>query len=181
MSSRRDKLLVMLAMVATTLLLMGCSLLETADSVGAEKMREEERIRLEETAKEQQDRVKAQAEPDQVLASGDVLSVRVNYGGSTASQCQVRIDNDRNGWYDEVENWVDSGAPLGSLGEARDDYRFGAYNFNKQLTQPEYYDPIDAEGEYRITVTANDGYRATAKVYWDGAVLSPNLLSFSLN
>jgi len=181
MSSHRERSLIALGIALVALVLMGCSLLDTADSVGAEKMREEERVRLEEAAKDDQERAKAQAEPDQALAAGDVLSVRVNYGGSPASQCQVRIDNDRNGWYDEVEHLVDSGSPLGSLGQGRDDYTFGSTNFNRQLTQPEYYDPVDAEGEYRITVTANDGYSATAKVYWDGEALTPSLLSFSLD
>ncbi|MCE5190802.1 MAG: hypothetical protein LLG08_03455 [Actinomycetia bacterium] len=181
MSSRRDKSFVVFAMVATTLFLMGCSLFETADSVGVEKMREEERLRLEELAKDEEDREQTKAEPDQVLASGDVLSVRVNYGESAASQCQVRIDNDRNGWYDEVENWVDDGSPLGSIGQGRDDYRFGAQNFNKQLTQSEHYDPADAEGEYRVTVSANDGYNTVVKVHWDGEKFSPSLLAFSLD
>ena len=181
MSSRRDRSIIALVTALVALLLMGCSLLETADSVAADELREEERTRIEETAKDEEDRAKAQAEPDQVLASGDVLSVRVNYGGSSASQCQARIDNDRNGWYDEVEHLVDSGSPLGSLGAGRDDYTFGSQNFNRQLTQPEYYDPVDAEGEYRVTVTANDGYSTVVKVYWDGEKFSPNLLSFSLD
>lgn len=181
MSTRRGRSLAALAMVAVALFLFGCSLLETADSVGADKMREEERMRLDEIAKEEEAQEQAKAEPDQVLASGDVLSVRVNYGASPASQCQVRIDNDRNGWYDEVEYIVDSGSPLGSLGDGRDDYTFGAENFNRQLTQPEYYDPVDAEGAYRITVTANSGYSTEVTVHWDGQKFSPNLLSFSLD
>lgn len=181
MTTRSHRPFAALVMVVVSLFLLGCSLLETADSVGAEKMREEERVRLEEMAKDDEDRAKTEAEPDQVLASGDVLSVRVNYGGSPASQCQVRIDNDRNGWYDEVEHMVDSGTPLGELGQGRDDYTFGSQNFNRQLTQPEYYDPIDAEGEYRITVTANDGFSTVVKVHWDGEKFSPELLSFSLD
>lgn len=181
MSTRKGRSFAALAMVAVVLFLFGCSLLDTADSVGADKMREEERMRLDEMDRDEQDRENAKADPDQVLASGDVLSVRVNYGSSTASQCQVRIDNDRNGWYDEVENWVDSGSPLGSLGQGRDDYSFGSTNFNRQLTQPEYYDPVHAEGEYRVTITANDGFSTVVKVVWDGEMFSPNLLSVSLD
>lgn len=181
MHSRADRSLVVVLVAIVAIVLMGCSLLETADSVGAEKMREEERIRLDEMEADEKSKAKAQAEPDQVLASGDVLSVRVNYGGSTASQCQVRIDNDRNNWYDEVEHNVADGTPLGRLGEGRDDYTFGSKNFNGQVTQPQYYDPADAEGEYRVTVTANDGYSTVVKVHWDGSQFRPNLLSFTLD
>lgn len=181
MPSRRDRSFVIFLMMAITLFLLGCSLLDTADSVGADKMREEERTRLDEMDKDEKDREKAKAEPDQVLASGDVLSVRVVYGGSSASQCQVRIDNDRNNWYDEVEHQVADGTPLGRLGEGRDDYNFGSQNFNKQVTQTQYYDPADAEGEYRVTITANDGHNSVVKVHWDGKKFSPNLLSISLD
>lgn len=183
MSSRRDRSLVVLAMVSVTIFLMGCSLLDTADSVGAEKMREEERIRLDEMAKEEEQRDKAKAEPDQALASGDVLSVRVNYGTSGATQCQVRIDNDRNGWYDEIEYIAHSGTLAGPT-QAYNDYGFGSQNFNRQVTNPnnaERYTPEAVNGEYTITVTASTGYSAVVKVYWDGESFAPNLLSFSLD
>lgn len=183
MSSRKDRSSVALAMVAVTLVLMGCSLLETADSVGVEKMREEERIRLEDMDKDEKDRANAAAEPDQVLASGAVLSVRVNYGNSGASQCQVRIDNERNGWYDEVE-WMAHAGTLGSATKPYDDYTFGSENFNKQITNPydaPLYTPEAVNGEYLITVTASTGYSTTVKVHWDGERFSPSLLSFSLD
>jgi len=34
--------------------------------------------------------------------------------------------------------------------------------------QPEHYDPAGVEGEYRITMTANDGYSTVVKAYWGG-------------
>lgn len=181
MSTRKHRSLIACFVLVVSLVFLGCSLLDTADSVGVEKMREEERMRLDEASKDDEARSKAKAESDQVLAEGDVLSVRVNYGESTASQCQVRIENERNGWYDEVEHIVETGSPLGSLGSGRDDYTFGSSNFNRQLTQPEYYDPDDAKGDYSIIVTANDGYHAVVKVYWDGERLSPSLLAFALD
>ncbi len=163
-----------------SLLLFGCDFFdgfsESGGSRDVEKLREETRRELEEMNRQ----LEHEAEADQALASGEVLSVRVNYGNSGATQCQVRIDNERNGWYDEVEFIAHAGS-LGGPGKMYDDYGFGATNFNRQLTQPEYYDPEDAAGEYRITVTAGTGYNATAKVSWDGERFSPSLLSFSLD
>lgn len=183
MSSRRDRSLIALAMACVAFVLMGCSLLDTADSVGADKMREEERIRLEEMAQADEQSTNVEAEPDQFLASGDVLSVRVNYGESGATQCQVRIDNERNGWYDEVEFIAYAGA-LASETHAYDDYTFGSENFNRQITNPHnapLYTPEAVKGEYTITVTASTGYHTTVKVRWDGERFNPELLSFSLD
>jgi len=177
----RSPIVVLVAVVA--IVLMGCSLLETADSVGADKMREEERMRLDEMTKDQEAQEKVKAEPDQALASGHVLSVRVNYGSSGATQCQVRIDNDRNDWYDEVE-WTAHAGVLGGAEKNYDDYNFGSENFNKQITNPAnapLYTPEAVNGEYMITVTASTGYSSVVKVHWDGEKFTPNLLSFSLD
>jgi len=183
MSSRRDRSLVALVIAVVSLILMGCSLLETADSVGAEKMREEERIRLDEAKKDQEQQEKAKAEPDQALASGEVLSVRVNYGDSGATQCQVRIDNERNGWYDEVEFIAHAGT-LGGTDQMYNDYEFMAENFNRQITNPhnvERYTPEAVDGEYIITVTSSTGYSSTITTIWDGERFNPALFSFSLD
>lgn len=183
MNSRTDRPLIVVLVAVVALVLMGCSLLDTADSVGADKMREEERMRLDEMTKDEEAREKVKAEPDQALASGEVLSVRVNYGDSGATQCQVRIDNDRNDWYDEVEFTAHAGT-LGSTEKAYDDYDFGSENFNKQITNPfnaPLYTPEAVNGEYRITVTASTGYSSEVKVHWDGERFTPGLLSFSLD
>ncbi len=174
--ARRHRVVIVVSILAASMLLMGCALLdlfvESSDSNFYEYEGED--------AIKKDPPKEYQAEPDQALASGEILSVRVNYGKSGAAQCQVRIDNERTGWYDEVEFIAHAGS-LGSADGMYDDYPFGATNFNKQLTQPEYYDPEDAEGEYRITVTADTGYNATATVRWDGERFNPSLLSFSLD
>ncbi len=180
MDTPRAKPLTALMMVIVTIFVMGCSFLTPEEQAQTEQAVRDTWAEGKEEAKLEE----YKAEPDQVLASGDVLSTRVNYGASEASQCQVRIDNERNGWYDEVEIWVDSGDPLGSTVKPYDDYRFGSTNFNKQITNPNNaptYTPEAVKGEYTITVTANDGYSTTVKVNWDGEKFSPSLLSFSLD
>jgi hypothetical protein len=170
------------------LLVMGCDFFEgLSESAGSQVLqRDEERREME--ARELEERLKAlerhKAESDQVLAAGTVLSVRVNYGKSGASQCRVRIDNERNDWYDYVE-WTAhaSGSSLGNAQKPYDDYDFGAENFNQQITNPNNapsYTPEAVEGEYRITVTADTGFSATTDVTWDGEQFNPSLLSFSL-
>lgn len=168
-----------LSLLLVVTLLLGCDLLATADSVGAEKMREEERIRLKETEARQE----LEPSSDQTLASGDVLSVRVDYGTSGATQCQVRIDNERNDWYDEVEFIAHAGT-LGSSEKMYDDYTFGSTNFNLQVENPYNVPQYTAEavkGEYVVTVTASTGYFQSTKITWDGQRFSPDLLAFSLD
>jgi len=164
-------------MVITVILLMGCSFL-TPEEQG----KTEQAVR--EVWAEEKEEAKLEgykAEPDQVLASGDVLSVRVSYGESGAGQCQVRIDNERNDWYDEVE--ITAAAGLAE-GKGYDDYRFGSTNFNAQITNEinnPKYTPESVNGVYKITVTADTGYNTTVSIKWDGEQFTPNLLSFSLD
>jgi hypothetical protein len=158
------------------MLLMGCMLADIWEEYGSGSPIGYEDDDATETDLQKED----QAEPGQALASGEILSVRVNYGNSGATQCQVRIDNERNGWYDEVEFIAHAGS-LGGADKMYDDYGFGATNFNGQLTQPEYYDPKDAVGEYRITITASTGYSSSTTVKWDGERFNPSLLSYSLD
>ncbi|MBN2405327.1 MAG: hypothetical protein JXE06_07080 [Coriobacteriia bacterium] len=173
----RHRVIIAAGMMAISMLLMGCMLEQVFEEYmgnGSSTWIQHEDVIQDAAQKEYQ------AEPDQTLASGQVLSVRVNYGKSEASQCQVRVENERNGWYDEIEDTAEAGV-LGSGEKKYGDYPFGFENFNRQLTQSEYYDPKDAKGEYRVTVTASTGYSATAKVTWDGERFSPNLLAFSLD
>ena len=174
--ARKHRVIASVGIAVVSMLLMGCALadlwVESSDSNFYEYTGED--------AIKEEPKDEHAAEADQVLASGQVLSVRINYGKSGATQCQVRIDNERNGWYDEIEDTAEAGV-LGSGEKTYGDYPFGFENFNRQLTQPEYYDPKDAKGEYRITVTASTGYSATAKVTWDGERLNPSLLTFSLD
>jgi hypothetical protein len=175
--ARKHRAIIVVGIVAVSMLLMGCMLAEIWEEYGSGSpigYEGDDAIKKDDTPKENQ------AEPDQALASGEVLSVRVNYGNSGAAQCQVRIENERNGWYDEVEFIAHAGS-LGGADKMYDDYPFGSTNFNRQLTQPEYYDPEDAKGDYRITVTADTGYSATATVKWDGERFNPSLISFSLD
>lgn len=163
-------------MLASTILLMGCGLLETADSVGADKMREEERVRQEEQA--ELDRY-SQADADQVLASGQVLSVRVHWGTDTeATSCLVRIENPRNGWYDEIEDST-AGESLGSSGPGFADFPFGAENFNRQTNQEYYPEPEDIAGAYDLSIQLSTGESEHMKVYWDdeGKRFEPGLLN----
>ena len=178
-TANKRRHLIVLAMLITIVFLLGCDFFQGADSAAIEDMADKARQMTEEV----EEQAKYRPEADQVLASGDVLSVRVNYGKSAASQCEVRIDNKRNNWYDEVEFTVTGGTPLGDSVKPYDDFRFGSTNFNRQLTKPEHYDPKDAGGQYTITVTANDGYSATTTAFWDDVLnkFSPNLLSFSLD
>ena len=172
----RHRAIIVVGIVAVSMLLMGCALtdlfVESSDSNFY--------VYEGEDAITQDPKSEYPAEADQTLASGQVRSVRVNYGKSGATQCQVRIENERNGWYDYIEDIAHAGV-LGSGEKMYGDYPFGSENFNRQITQPEYYDPKDAKGEYRITVTASTGYSATAKVTWDGERFSPSLLAFSLD
>lgn len=158
-------------MVIAAVVVTGC-----ADMRGEQALRE---IWAEEKDEAKLDEYKAV--PDQVLASGDVLSVRVSCGESGAKQCQVRIDNERNDWYDEVEVTAAFGL---AAGKGYDDYPFGAAIFNKQITNeinnPKY--TLEAvNGVYKVTVTADTGYSVTVNVRWDGEQFSPNLLFFSLD
>ena len=108
-----------------------------------------------------------ESEPDFSLASGEVLAVRLRYGGALAEESawyQVRLDNPRNGWYDYVEYSAELG-----LGGGEDetgnyhDYRFSAENFNRQLTS-ENYDPQDVDGEYLLTITNSQGWSNETKL-----------------
>lgn len=184
--TRRHRAALVGVIMLASLLLFGCDFLDGllggVGSRAAEEDREAGQQAIEDILQPQepQKQQEHKADADQVLASGQVLSVRIHYGESGATQCQVRIDNERNGWYDEIEDTAQAGV-LGSAEKAYGDYPFGSENFNWQLTRPEYYDPKDAKGDYRITVTASTGYSATAKVTWDGERFNPSLLSFSLD
>jgi len=168
-------------MVISVFFLMGCDLF--ADPQAEADRESVERFQQQMEA-DKRDQDKHKAEPDQVLASGDVLSVRVNYGDSGVSQCQVRIDNKRNDWYDEVEFWVDGEETLATENTKSQDYNFGSTNFNQQMTNeiknPKFDDKEDIKGDYRVTVTASNGYAESLKVMWDGEQFTPNLLNFSL-
>lgn len=179
--ARPHRTKVAIGIVFVAMLLMGCEPVWTINSAADEDMNAALDAQEREAASKDQDKYKA--EPDQALASGQVLSVRVNYGQSGAAQCQVRIDNDRNDWYDEVE-YLAYESSLGNTEKPYDDYGFGSENFNKQLTNPNnapLYTPEAVKGTYRITVTADTGYSANATVSWDGKRFSPSLLSFSLD
>lgn len=178
--SNRSRLLLVLLAIASSLFLMGCGLIEAfePDKTGDElrdRTEEQQRISFEEQKK-------FKAEPDQVLAAGKVLSVRVRYGQSVGTMCTVRIDNPRNDWYDLVER--SSEYALDSVDmEKYGDYDFGSTNFNGQITNeiknPKFDDPKRAEGEYRVTVTTAGGFRGSTTIIWDGKRFQPNLLSFS--
>ena len=179
---RRRRTVIVAGIVLASLLLFGCDFFDGLSDGDTKTERDRVREALEREEREALVTQQYEAETDQVLAAGNVLSVRVNYGKSGASQCQVRIDNDRNGWYDYVEDMSHaSGSSLGTDEKPFGDYPFGSENFNRQLTDTENHDPKDAVGEYRVTVTADTGYSRYATVKWDGERFTPNLLSFSLD
>lgn len=179
--ARTHRTKVAICAIFVVMLLMGCDPIWSINSAADDDIYAA--LDADERAAASKDQGKYKAEPDQALASGQVLSVRVNYGQSGAAQCQVRIDNDRNDWYDEVE-FIAYESSLGNSEKPYDDYGFGSENFNKQITNPNnapLYTPEAVKGAYRITVTADNGYNASATVTWDGKRFSPSLLSFSLD
>jgi hypothetical protein len=142
-------------------------------------MQEEDRLRLQEQEKLDKAR---QVEPDQALASGQVLTVRVNWGKDTeATNCLVKLQNPRNGWYDEIEDTaLAEGATLSSGGNKPSrDFPFGAENFNRQQKTEWYPEPGDMEGEYTLLIQLNSGQQETLKVYWDTETgeFEPNMLN----
>ena len=104
------------------------------------------------------------------LAEGQILLVRLRFGTALADvpngSYQVRIDNRRNGWYDEVEH-------IGSLGlggtdtSKSSDFIFYATNFNKQMTQTEYYDPKEVDGDYILTLSNSQGWEMQKRLIWE--------------
>jgi len=68
----KNKCLIALLMVLSIVFLMGCSLLDTADSVTVDQMKQEQEQDIQRTEEQEKHR----AESDQALASGDVFSVR---------------------------------------------------------------------------------------------------------
>ncbi len=104
------------------------------------------------------------------LAEGQILLVRLRFGTALAAvpngSYQVRIDNRRNNWYDEVEH-------IGSLGlggtdtSKSNDFIFNATNFNKQTTQTEYYDPKDVDGDYILTLSNSQGWEMQKRLIWE--------------
>jgi len=169
---------IVIAMLVVSFLLMGCSLTECAQ----DKMVEDQEREVQRMMEDADEADKHSPEPDQALAAGEILSVRVNYGGTGATQCQVRIDNERNDWYDEHEWTGEYG--LGSADKNYDDYGFGSENFNRQITNPNnapLYTPEAVEGYYKITITSSTGAEIFAKTFWDGQKFEPNLLYYTLD
>lgn len=151
---------------------------------GCERHREPEIFRKLELKQEEQlrEREEAQAEPDQVLPAGKILGVRIHYGDSGAASCRVRIDNERNDWYDYVEWIAHDGTLSGWGGLGYDDYEFGAENFNRQITNPHdnpKYQRDFVDGLYQITVTCDSGYASSVTARWNYGRFTPNLFSFS--
>lgn len=189
-ATRRQRATIVAGAMLVSTLLVGCDWFDFAADPYTETRRDRERAaqQWEEWNAQAAEQQKAQAtpppqvEPDQVLAAGDVLSVRVDYGDSGATLARVRIDNDRTGWYDWIEFMCHAdGCSLATELKSHDDFPFGSENFNKQLTQPEYYDPKDVPGDYQVTMEADTGHSRYAVVRWDGEQFVPNLLYFSLD
>jgi hypothetical protein len=178
-ATRRHRMIIVAGAMLVPTLLVGCEYAWMADP----GLTKEGRERIEQAAKQDaQATPPPQVEPDQVLATGDVLSVRVDFGDSGASLVRVRIDNDRTGWYDWIEDMcLADGCVLATELKSHQDFDFGSVNFNKQLEQPEYYDPKDVPGDYQVSVEANTGHSRDAVVRWDGEQFVPNLLYFSLD
>lgn len=173
-----SKRFVAIAVLIVSFLLMGCSLTECASDKQVEDQQRAVQQMLED-AKEAEEHM---PEPDQALASGEILSVRVNYGATGATQCQVRIDNGRNDWYDERERTAEYG--LGGSEKNYDDYGFGSTMFNQQITNPNnapLYTPEAVEGYYDITITSSTGGEIFGKTYWDGEKFEPDLLYYTLD
>lgn len=104
------------------------------------------------------------------LAEGQVLLVRLRFGVALASTpdgtYSVRIDNKRNGWYDRVD-YTSSVGLGGDNPTKHNDFIFNAANFNKQMTQTEYYDPKDVDGEYVLTLSNSQGWEMQKRLTWE--------------
>jgi hypothetical protein len=178
-ATRRQRAIIVVGAMLVSTLLFGCEYAWVADP----GLTQEGRERIEQAAKQDaQATPPPQVEPDQVLAEGKVLSVRVDYGNSGATVVEVRIDNDRTGWYDEIEFMcLADDCELGAPPRTYQDYDFGSENFNKQLNHPEWWDPEGVPGDYQVTMEADTGHSRDAVVRWDGERFVPNLLYFSLD
>jgi hypothetical protein len=193
-ATRRQRAIIVVGAMLVSTLLFGCDAAEEWFDFAADPYTETKRDReraaqqWEEWEAQAAEQRKAQAtpppqvEPDQVLAEGKVLSVRVDYGNSGATVVEVRIDNDRTGWYDEIEFMcLADDCELGAPPRTYQDYDFGSENFNKQLNHPEWWDPEGVPGDYQVTMEADTGHSRHAVVRWDGEQFVPNLLYFSLD
>ncbi len=108
--------------------------------------------------------------PELAAQTGSVLLVRGFYPKNSPVErvFTVRIENPRNGWYDYVE-WTISPSMPDSTGNTFNDFDFGFENFNKQTSDTQNYDPKDAVGDYKLTVTSNAGLSRAASLTWDGS------------
>ncbi|HSM33512.1 MAG TPA: hypothetical protein VK987_05445, partial [Anaerolineae bacterium] len=91
-ATRRHRAAIVVGAMLVSTLLFGCEYAWVADP----GLTKEGREKIAQAGEEQKAQATPppQAEPDQVLATGDVLSVRVDFGDSGASLVRVRIDND---------------------------------------------------------------------------------------
>jgi hypothetical protein len=149
--------------------LAGCGIVEDllgGDTRDVDYTKELEGENTREENQRSQDEKARASEPDLALKAGDILVVRLRYGGALAegpAWYKVRIDNPRNGWYDYVEYSSDLGLGGDEMGSNSHDYDFASENFNKQATA-EGYDPKDVDGEYTMTISNNAGWSMDRKL-----------------
>lgn len=125
----------------------------------------------EDVKKEVEQGLHDEIDTDMALAEGEILKVRLYYGMDTAGSeawYRVRIDNDRNGWYDYVEITAYTG--FGTTLKGYDEYTFTAANFNHQWEQEEYYDPLTIDGSYRMTITGSNGHYVEKNLTWNSSL-----------
>lgn len=105
-----------------------------------------------------------------VLSTGEILKVRLYFGDDTkGSQAwyKVRIDNQRNNWYDYVELTAYEG--FGNTVPNYHDFIFKSTNFNRQFNE-EYYEQDTIDGTYLFTITGSNGHYVEKTLTWKNSL-----------